>query len=327
MASLKNVYIDPDTLGAGTGIDLANAYDSLWAAEAGEQASLTSLDIYIHFLECTTGGSADVTPTSIGGYGTDATHYILITSGPGYGHSGKWDNSKARIVTADAVSIAIQQAFTYLAHLQLGYNYTTVNYSYVVTIYYSAVPSSYYYYNNIVRTFGGGAITCFYTNHANASVYAFCNLISASGRGYYQGSAGHGYLYNNTIYNCGADGIYIAATVASFTAKNNIVANTANDFNVLCAVFTIDHNASDDGDGTNPIAASGGNWNNEFTSIAGDDFTLLPSGNCFGAGVADPGSGLYWADIIGVPFSAPWNVGAFSSVSVFGALHRRLRGD
>lgn len=120
---------------------------------------------------------------------------------------------------------------------------------------------------------------------------------------------------NIEIYNCVIRNNYIGirdgGSVVT-TAKNCAVFDSTDDFNETFAA--IDHCASDDGDGTNPVSPSGGSWSNEFTDYTNDDFTLK-DGNCHNGGVDNPGSGLFLDDIIGVTRISTWDIGAFQYIA------------
>ena len=102
----------------------------------------------------------------------------------------------------------------------------------------------------------------------------------------------------------------------NFYAYNCIVFNNSDDFK---GTITIDHCASDDLDGTNPVDISPGateadDWEACFTDYANGDFSLKSDSVCVGAGVDDPGSGLYSDDILGNTRTSPWDIGAFEYV-------------
>lgn len=116
-----------------------------------------------------------------------------------------------------------------------------------------------------------------------------------------------------SAYNCvlhgdnSIEGIRDGASTTTIM-KNCAVFNTSNDFN-LAGSTTLDYNASDDGDGSNPVAPASGNWANEFSNVAAGNFTLVTGGNCEGGGTNDPGSGLYSTDMDGDAYTSPWSIG------------------
>ena len=85
--------------------------------------------------------------------------------------------------------------------------------------------------------------------------------------------------------------------------------------------MTIDACASDDGDGTNPVAPSGSDWTNEFVDPANGDFTLLNSGNLYHGGSTAPDSSLYTTDIEGDAYNvAAYSIGVDEYVAAGGGL-------
>jgi len=124
------------------------------------------------------------------------------------------------------------------------------------------------------------------------------------------------YLYNCTLYG-NSVGIEAGPFAGVDVTVTNIISGNANDdFVCTLGTITIDYCASDDGDGTNPVAPSGGNWANEFVNAAGGNFALKAGGNCVNGGTDNPGSGLYLDDIIGTTRVTPWDIGAFEIAGV-----------
>jgi len=122
--------------------------------------------------------------------------------------------------------------------------------------------------------------------------------------------AGTGHIYNCTVHSC-TQGI---TGVAGTSVYNCASFNNEDDF--AGTIGTIDHCASDDGDGTNAqdFTAEATDWNKVFTDYANGDVTLknyTTSPCCVGVGVDAPGGALYSDDIIGTARSTTWDIGAF----------------
>jgi len=123
-------------------------------------------------------------------------------------------------------------------------------------------------------------------------------------------------VFNDTVYGA-ATGIYQGNSASgAMTVKDCAVFGNGDDFWPL-ANTTIDYCASDDNDGTNNVAESGGGaaWPNDFVDAANGNFTLLAASGLVGTGVDDPGSGLYSDDIDGEARTSTWDVGADEYIS------------
>jgi hypothetical protein len=105
--------------------------------------------------------------------------------------------------------------------------------------------------------------------------------MGSSGRGI-QASGSNWQIYNNVIENCNR-GIQ-EVTITTGQVVNNAVFNCNDDFFNITN-FNLDYNASDDGDGGNPVGPLGGDWATEFPNFALGDFTHSGTGNLAGAGV------------------------------------------
>lgn len=115
------------------------------------------------------------------------------------------------------------------------------------------------------------------------------NVIVGYGTGGYgilgSSSSGAIYAYNNIVVGH-TNGIQASGSW-SITSKNNTVFNNNDDF---VGTITIDHCASDDGDGTNPVSVS--NWADQFYNanyISEVDFRLAAASVLFAVGVG-PGT-------------------------------------
>lgn len=119
----------------------------------------------------------------------------------------------------------------------------------------------------------------------------------------YRFGSGTNYLYHCVAYNCD----YAVTIDAGLTATNCAsFGNSDSDFPSSGA--TINYCASDDGDGTNAVAASGSDWANEFSDPANGDFTLLNTGNLYQAGTTIAGGPS--TDINGDSWASPPSIGA-----------------
>lgn len=117
-------------------------------------------------------------------------------------------------------------------------------------------------------------------------------------------------VYNNTVDGF-TDGVEVDAVNTAVALKNNIIFGNTTNIDDAVGV-TIDYNATDAGDeGTNMQTPSGGDWANEMTNYAANDYELDAAGNCYNNGVTNPGAGLYSDDITGTTRTVSWSIGAW----------------
>ncbi len=131
-----------------------------------------------------------------------------------------------------------------------------------------------------------------------------------SSEGIYVANVGTCDIYNCTVYNFN-DGIERDA--GTVTVTNCAVFGNADDFD---GTMTISNCASDDGDGSNAQTLdSSSGYANEFTSVAGDDFSLVSGGVCGENGTDLSGSGVT-DDIIGTsrPQSTNYDISAYERI-------------
>ncbi len=130
-------------------------------------------------------------------------------------------------------------------------------------------------------------------------------------------------IYNNTIYNCATAGIW-GAGASNWDIQGNAVFVCGDDFlDGTSGTWSLNYNASDDGDGTNPqtLDATGTPaYDTEFTNAAGGDFSVPVGSIVIGNAAVDPGSGLFADDIAGTTRGAAWDVGAFEFVAAGGGI-------
>jgi len=293
-----DVYIDPDASGAGTGVDWANAYNSINAAEAAEQTDLDSANDIMIFHCRASSGTVDSTNVTINGWTTSATDYLEIrTASTDRAAKNGWDATKFRLDVAAGDGFYCLESYVRFDGLQIEAgdqaflfaitsgdvrisNCRIQNSNYAIYVSQASDSPNCKAWNNIIDTMNNDGI-------------------------YWRTSAGTVDIYNCVVYNCVDDGIQVVS--GNINAINCAVFGNGDDF--IGTFTSIDYCASDDGDGTNSISPSGGNWANEFNDYANGDFTLLSGGNCKDGGTNDPGSGLYSDDMEGDARVSPWDVG------------------
>jgi hypothetical protein len=135
------------------------------------------------------------------------------------------------------------------------------------------------------------------------------------------------------IYNCSMRGSNIRAGIDSevgttITIKNTSIFYTTDDFDIA-GTSTLDYNASDDGDGSNPQTPSGADWDNEFNDPSNGDFTALTGGNIENNGVGPSVDvNVPTSDIDGTPrFGATCDIGADEIAAISGETNAAFLGS
>ena len=300
-------------------------YTSLSAWEAGQQGNLVTAD-EIRTAECYS--FQDTTAVTIVGWTTDATRYIKITTPSAERHDGKWNAGKYRLEVSDTGSgfpdLWSREDYVRIDGLQIRTPSVDANFQDPLGFTTIGASNDLRVSNCIIR----GADNASYKqagiriNDADAIVKIWNVVIYDIGddipqkRGIKVQNATTVDLYNVTINGC-YEGIFQAA--GTVNVYESAVFNNTDDFS---GTFnTIDYCASDDNDGTNNVAESGGGafWPDDFVDAANGDFHLKSSSNLVGAG-NDSGSGLFSNDIDGETRTSPSDIGADEYVSAGGAL-------
>lgn len=317
-------YINTDSTSGGDGTTNATsganrAYPTLNNWESNEQTNLVTDGDWHHVYVSAPSGTADTTTTGINGWTTDATHYIHIQAADGdQAVKTGWDTSRYRLSKTDGKGIQVIDDHVIIDGLQIETIYTDTTGS---AIYWSYAGTG-TIKNCRLRASGADTNTNTFTTETSGLTLTFYNTIfetlDGSNNVYFRGGT-HLYMYNCIVYNNGSgNGIYIRDS--SSTITNVASFNTGNDFyHVGTGSDTISFCASDDGDGSDPVAASGSNWDNEYTDPSNGDFTLLNTGNTYHGGADNPSSGLYTTDMEGDAYnSGAYSIGVDEYVAVGG---------
>ncbi len=308
MAALSNT-VDP---GSGASGD----YASLNALEGAQEQDLTDGggDTYTAINTTTGDNAADTTATTFVGWTTGAANFISVEAASGdQAIKTGWDASRYRLsVTGDTVLI-ITEAYVRIDGLQIEVD-PDANDERAILVNDGVIGNDIRISNCRIRcldtdgTFVSQGIVsgddeenvkiwnCIITGFLAATWGAAIIDINSNTLG----------IYNNILYN---NEVGIFRQDGTWVAKNNAVFKNTNDFN---GTITVDYCASDDNDGTNNVAESGGgaDWPDDFVDAANGDFTLKATSNLAGAGINDPGSGLYSTDIEGDNYVVDsWSLG------------------
>lgn len=320
MATL-NKYVDTDVVGGdGDGSSWANAYSTLNAAEAGLQMDLDAAnDIMIIWCRASS-GTADTISTRINGWVTSTNDYIQIEAADGdQATKTGLDIARYRLDVVAAHCLHLSDGHIKLVGLQILPD-STGGTSYAV--YVQEVPAGWTYIDSCRLTGMAGSDRGIVAFDSDANVIVWNTIIENMGsRGAFCDNSADLKLYNSVIYNTPNDGVeYQTGTTG--TIKNCAIFKNGDDFDIDGgATVTIDYCASDDGDGTNDVAESSGGveWPSDFNDAANGDFTLLVGSNLKGAGVNDPGGGLYSTDMEGDNYVVDsWSLGADEYVAAGG---------
>lgn len=342
MPTTVTKIVDPDN-GAGTD------YTSLSAAEAGEQQNLVTNDRIMVF-ECrSTSGTSNGGGTSIGGWTTDSTRYIIIQSSGSNKHTGLWDTSKFRIVNSTSNNcLEINQAYTRVIGIQLQCTSNSFSVRYAI---YLNSGTNLRVSQCIIKVVGSStsATTSALgdsTSGASETTYFYNNLIlmeintTSGAQAIHKRNFGGNpfYIENNTIINTGNSsnvGLNVGNN-GGFIARNNLLKGFSNT-NTYSGTFSsgTDYNTTDS---TDSIGTGSNNKTSQtfsFTNSGSGDYSLTSSDT----GAKDSGTTLatvtaaFTDDIIGTarPSSGAIDCGCFeyaATAAICGNYYYRfLAGD
>jgi len=312
--SQKDIYVDPDATGGGTGVDWTNAYTSLNAAEAAEQADLVTLTTNLVFHLRSSGGTKDTIATIFDGSTTNVTYDIKIISEDN--HQGKWDTSIYILQVADSNVLSIYDGFITIDGVQLELSSMTSNFQAALTIdnLSSGMITT---LKKVICKGANDAVSrerLFNALNGRTIIAYNCLFWNVNINPPHEANT----LFHNggstiTFYNCNFNGGYntVYLPYGTTTAINCIMANAANAVMSGAAGWTnSDYNASD------KVVTTGGIHDIESATfyfmdeVIGDfHLTADDSSGVKNGGVDDPSSGLYNDDIDGDVRVSPWDIG------------------
>jgi hypothetical protein len=330
-----NLYVNTDTgsnLNNGTSWTLAKK--DLYHALAAVPRPVAPATLQASYVIHCKGATPDTVMAMGYNNGTTPTSTVTIQTDLADRPMGVWDDTKYHLVVTDTrAGLVINNAYENVYGLQI--KAITLTGSYLHGIVVGAVPSGVVNLAyNIIQgemtsgTDDGGIHTSRNSpgtvNIWNNVIYGWANgsnpclaAISASSRTN---------IFNNTVYDSHI-GIYDGSgTVGELLSINNLFVDVsrplAGNSPGMYAAGT-NYNATD-GPALliSPMTVQGGDGLNEqvgistwglFMGPSNGNFNLTPSSSyqVVGAGVANPGGGLFGDDITGATRTYPWDIGAF----------------
>jgi hypothetical protein len=265
-------------------------------------------------------GAPDTASAVLNGLTLDATHDLKIyTDAANRAKASAWDTTRYILAVSNAVALTIQDDYVWADGLQINTPAINANSQHCVYIGAGITAT-----NNHIRLSNlrlkGAANGTYYQRGVSIAdadtIFDGWNIIAydfspalTSGQAFASSGA------TSNFYNCLAYNCYIGFFRDNGTCNvyDSVAFKTSNDFS---GTITADYCASDDNDGTNNVAESGGGaeWPDDFTDAAGGDFTLKATSALVGAG-GKAGSSLFSDDIDGTARGAAWDVGAHEYVS------------
>ena len=211
---------------------------------------------------------ADGTAVMIDDWTTSATNYIKVYTTDTARHNGKWNTNAHRIENIGG-SLIIGESHVKLDGLQIRITVTDGNPGiYSATAAFTGIEIS----NCIVTAVANFMEDLIHFNNAGITAKIWNTIVYVEGtlyyfsKGIYIENASTVDIYNCVVYNM-YDGIERDAGIVTVT--NTVSFGNSDDFD---GAMTIDHCASDDGDGTNAIIPS--DWSNVFVDYVNRDFHL-----------------------------------------------------
>lgn len=323
---MAELTFDIDTGGAGD-------YVSLNAWESAQQQDLTDGGgDWMHATCRASGDAADIVATAIDGWTTAPASYILTDTANGeQAIKASYDAGRYRVEVSDATLIAIYENYVRINEFQIGVTITANNTAHGIYIQFigtSDIRISNCRFSALSAAGTGTGIGLrFEDPNITVKVWncIFENFISGADSGFmavFQGIALSAAIYNSIFYNNNS-GARINDAGGTLTCKNCVSFKNNDDFWQQSGTLDLDFNASDDNDGGNNVAESGGGaeWPDDFEDAAAGDWRIKATSNLKEAGVNDPsGSGLGDPGMDGIarPGVVGWTLGPNEAEAVAG---------
>jgi hypothetical protein len=313
MASLLLHTVAPS---GGDYTNLDAAIDHLIATHP----NLVTSDVYAELkIQGDWSGGADTAGCLVDGLTTDATRYLKIyTDASNRAKASAWDTTRYILSVSNVNAIRIRDDYVWVDGLQI--TVPAVDGDDDNCLYYaSATASANLYKISNCRLVGCGDGTYhqrgIFLDDTDA-VGTIWNCIVSGFKGDVNSTGIRLNCNTANVYNCVVYDCYLGVrrTAGTTNIYDSAVFNCTDDFNNTPTV--IDYCASDDNDGTNNVAESGGGagWTGDFTAAATGNFTLISTSALVGA-ANETGSGTFSDDIDGTVRGASWDVGAHEYVA------------
>ncbi len=265
------------------------AYPTLAAWDTAQGKDITSDDNYEVWWSAPT-GVKDTSAPSWGSWVTDLTHQLYVRAKPGYEMlKDGWDDTRGSFSVTDVIAINITTSYITIDGLQIEGIYSSTQFLNCITAQFAVGTTLITLKNCRIRTTGaGGNMRCLHLDDEQLTAkIQNCIFESATRDSIRVNDCTAVEISHCVIDNSVGYGIKIEDVANNVTVKNCASFNNTNVdiFDEGGTNIVIDHCATDDGNGTNAVAPSGSDWDNEYTDEANGDFTLLSGGNCFHGGV------------------------------------------
>ena len=264
--------------------------------------------------------TADTQPVIIDGWTTDVNHYIRIYTTPEARHTGKWDDTRYRLVASDYFgSIRINTDYARITGLQIDNPYTGgsapgVSFFYERSTLHLEVSHTVFRKTNSLSHEYNGAIS----GYRGVEWKIFNNIIYGYNVGIlirYANDNANIHVYNNTVIDSATNGIQIGSYSSNLTyrVKNNLVQGAATNY-YLSGAAVADYSANISQDGTSPNTELR-NRTATFIDPVNKNFHLAPGDTAArDAGISlSTDAGLAFSDDIDGntrPGGSAWDIGA-----------------
>lgn len=313
--------VDPGN-GGGTDYTTLDAYeDALGGTTTGHLPN----DDQIALAQCRSSDNSDDTAAvEFNGWTTDSTRYIKVELHGDETNTGIFNGNNYVLAITDAGAtgmLRVREDYVRIDGIQLQVTTTANNDNYGILVESQGASNDIWISNCILKGVadGTGSTRGIMVNDGDTIAKIWNCVVSGF---FVSGQTGHRgigvdactscEINNNTVYNS-TRGMDLGNTAA--VVRNCAVGNCDDDF---VDADDVEYCCSDDEDGANSQAPSGGNWANEFET-PGSDFRLKSGGNCVGNGTDDPGHPEQdHTDIAGTARTSTWDISAFELVTVAG---------
>jgi hypothetical protein len=304
-------HINPDATGAGDGTSEADAYTTPAAWETAEKTDLQTGDL-IHRVRLSTGGSPIGPLVVSSGWNSGPANQVIVEAIGDYRAIPEPPGTGRAVVTnTDSSAVAVNEDYVILDgfYIKLIYGVSDT-FEKAVAVSSLTDGANLFHMRNCYLICEPGATIKYMgmDSNVNANKLLIQNCI-------FQGFPRRGVQLlcapGSKVQHCivegatAVDGYRDSSGAGNLTCENCVATNCLDDFDSVGSVVNC---MSDDGDGTNPIAISGGDIANEYSDPANGEWYPKDTGNGYQAG-ATLGDGPA-TDMLGNAWNATPTVGA-----------------